>query len=350
MSITSEERAATGEVSNTEFDDNAPLLEVADLHVEFRLRDGVVKANNGISYTLRQEETLAIVGESGSGKTVSAQAVMGIIDTPPGFITKGAARFRGVDLFTLPDPERRAIRGERIAMIFQDALTALNPVFPVGWQIAEMYRAHRGTSKSVAKKQAIELLDRVRIPGARERVDAYPHEFSGGMRQRAMIAMALALDPEVLIADEPTTALDVTVQAQIMRLLQDLQEETGMGLILITHDLAVIAEVADRAMVMYAGKAVEKGTIKEIFRNPAHPYTLGLMQSIARPEQKGGRLIPIEGSPPDLRHVPSGCPFHPRCPYRKEVCLTVEPPMIEVGNGRESACHFAEEVLAIGKR
>lgn len=350
MSVTSEERAAVGGVTNADFDPDAPLLEVSDLHVEFRLRDGVVKANNGISYTLRQEETLAIVGESGSGKTVSAQALMGIIDTPPGFITKGSVRFRGVDLFSLPDHERRAVRGERIAMIFQDALTALNPVFPVGWQIAEMYRAHRGTSRRDARKAAVDLLDRVRIPGAKERVDAYPHEFSGGMRQRAMIAMALALDPEVLIADEPTTALDVTVQAQIMRLLQDLQEETGMGLILITHDLAVIAEVADRVMVMYAGKQVEEGTIKEIFRNPGHPYTLGLMQSIPRPEQKGGRLIPIEGSPPDLRHVPSGCPFHPRCPYRQDVCTTDEPPMIEIGNGRASACFFTEEVLASGKR
>lgn len=344
-----EEREAVGEVSSSDFDLEAPLLEVEDLHVEFRMRDGVVQANNGISYTLRAEETLAIVGESGSGKTVSAQAVMGIIDTPPGYITKGAARFRGVDLFTLPDSERRAIRGERIAMIFQDALTALNPVFPVGWQIAEMYRAHRGTSKSEARKHAIELLDRVRMPGAKERVDAYPHEFSGGMRQRAMIAMALALDPEVLIADEPTTALDVTVQAQIMRLLEDLQEETGMGLILITHDLAVIAEVADRVLVMYAGKPVEVGSINEIFRQPGHPYTLGLMQSIARPEQKGDRLVPIEGSPPDLRHVPSGCPFHPRCRYRQEVCVEVEPPLTEIGDGRASACHFAEEVLASGK-
>lgn len=344
------ENSSLGEVSADGFDPEAPLLEVDDLHVEFRMRDGVVQANNGISYTLREGETLAIVGESGSGKTVSAQAVMGIIDTPPGFITRGSARFRGVDLFTVPDVERRAIRGERIAMIFQDSLSALNPVFPVGWQVAEMYREHRGTSKAEARKQAIELLDRVQIPGAKERVDAYPHEFSGGMRQRAMIAMALALDPEVLIADEPTTALDVTVQAQILNLLADLKEETGMGLILITHDLAVIAEVADRALVMYAGRVVEEGSIKDIFRSPGHPYTLGLMQSIARPEHKGGKLIPIEGSPPDLRHIPSGCPFHPRCRFRQEVCIEVEPPMATIGEGRRSACHFAEEVLASGKQ
>lgn len=344
------ESATAGGVYPVDYDVKAPLLEVSDLHVEFRMRDGVVKANNGISYTLNHSETLAIVGESGSGKTVSAQAVMGIIDTPPGYITQGTARFRGVDLFTLPDSERRAIRGAKIAMIFQDALTALNPVFPVGWQIAEMYRTHLGTSKSEARKQTIELLDRVRIPGAKDRVNAYPHEFSGGMRQRAMIAMALALDPEVLIADEPTTALDVTVQAQIMKLLQDLQAETGMGLILITHDLAVIAEVADRALVMYAGKGVEEATIKELFKNPGHPYTLGLLQSIARPEQKGSRLVPIEGSPPDLRHVPSGCPFHPRCPFRKEICTEVEPPMTAFRDGRASACHFVEEVLASDKR
>ncbi len=350
MSATNEGRVTTGGVFPVDYDLTAPLLEVEDLHVEFRMRDGVVQANSGISYSLREKETLAIVGESGSGKTVSAQAVMGIIDTPPGYITGGAARFRGVDLFGLPDAERRSMRGERIAMIFQDALTALNPVFPVGWQIAEMFRTHRGTSKAEAHKLAIELLDRVRIPGAKDRVNAYPHEFSGGMRQRAMIAMALALDPEVLIADEPTTALDVTVQAQIMKLLQDLQAETGMGLILITHDLAVIAEVADRALVMYAGKGVEEGSIKELFRNPAHPYTLGLLQSIARPEQKGSRLIPIVGSPPDLRHIPSGCSFHPRCPFRKEICSEVEPPMTAIRDGRASACHFIEEVLASDKR
>jgi len=344
-----EEQQIVADISGVNFDPEAPLLEVDDLHVEFRLREGVVHANNGVSYTLNKGETLAIVGESGSGKTVSAQAVMGIIDTPPGYITKGAARFRGVDLFTLDEEERRAIRGERIAMIFQDALTALNPVFPVGWQIAEMFRSHRGTSRAEARKYAIELLERVRIPGAKERVDSYPHEFSGGMRQRAMIAMALALGPEVLIADEPTTALDVTVQAQIMELLDSLQSETGMGLILITHDLAVIAEVADRAMVMYAGEAFENGTIDEIFESPANPYTLGLMESIATPEQKGGRLIPIEGSPPDLRNIPRGCPFHPRCRFREEICVEEEPALRELGGGRASKCHFAEEVVTLDR-
>ena len=259
---------------------DAKLLEVVDLQVEFRMDAGVVNAVNGLSYTLDRGETVAIVGESGSGKSVSAQAIMGIIDSPPGFITGGSAKFRGIELFELPDLERRAVRGDRIAMVFQDALTALNPVFPVGWQIAEMFRVRRGTSRKEAKEKAIELMDRVRIPSARERINSYPHEFSGGMRQRVMIAMALALDPEILIADEPTTALDVTVQAQIMSLLGDLQKETGMGLILITHDLGVVAEVADEVVVMYAGREVERGPSLPVYRNPAHPYTVGLMNSL----------------------------------------------------------------------
>lgn len=345
--MTQQDQDVRGEVIVDELDLDAPLLAVEDLHVEFRTRHGVVRANDGVSYTLNHGDTLAIVGESGSGKTVSAQAVMGIIDSPPGYITGGSAKFRGVDLFELPEKERARFRGEKIAMVFQDALTALNPVFRVGWQIAEMYRSHRGTSKAEARAKAIELLDRVRIPAAKERVDSYPHEFSGGMRQRAMIAMALALDPEVLIADEPTTALDVTVQAQIMQLLADLQEETGMGLILITHDLAVVAEVSDRAAVMYAGRIVEEGTTLEIFKQPQHPYTLGLMNSIATPEQKGKELIPIPGSPPDLLHVPPGCSFHPRCPYAQQICIEEEPELRPVGDeGRTSACHFAEEVSA----
>jgi oligopeptide transport system ATP-binding protein len=328
------------------FDSTARLLEVDDVKVEFRLRAGTVKAVDGVSYTLDRGETLAIVGESGSGKTVSAQAIMGIIDTPPGFITNGEARFRGVDLFTLPEVERRRVRGAKIAMVFQDALTALNPVFSVGWQIGEMFRKHRGTSKAEAKEKAIDLMERVRIPDARKRVNSYPHEFSGGMRQRVMIAMSLALDPEILIADEPTTALDVTVQAQIMELLAELQQETGMGLILITHDLAVVAEVADRVAVMYAGKIVETGDIGPVYHEPAHPYTLGLMGSLARPDMKTGeKLQAIVGSPPDLLNVPEGCSFHPRCPFARDVCVTDDPPLEEIAPGRLSACHFAQEVL-----
>jgi oligopeptide transport system ATP-binding protein len=327
-------------------DPTAPLLEVEDLSVEFRTNDGVVKAVNGISYTLREGETLAILGESGSGKSVSAQAVMDIIDSPPGRITGGTVRFRGVDLFDLKPEARRRVRGDRIAMVFQDALTALNPVFTVGWQIGEMFRMHRGASKKEARQRAIELMERVRIPDASERVDSYPHEFSGGMRQRVMVAMALALDPDVLIADEPTTALDVTVQAQIMQLLADLQAETGMGLILITHDLGVVAEVADNVAVMYAGGIVETGTIGEIYATPAHPYTLGLMHSIPRADMKGERLEPIVGSPPDLMHIPPGCSFHPRCPYRRERCIEQEPPQYHVdGPKRVSACHYYDEVL-----
>jgi oligopeptide transport system ATP-binding protein len=328
------------------FDVSAPLLEVDGLKVEFRTRHGVVKAVDGVGYRLDRGETLAIVGESGSGKTVGVQAVMGIIDSPPGFVTAGTVRFMGADLFALPESERRSIRGERISMIFQDALTALNPVFSVGWQIGEMFRLHRGTGKAEAKEKAIELMERVRIPSARQRVDSYPHEFSGGMRQRVMIAMALALDPDVLIADEPTTALDVTVQAQIMELLAELQAETGMGLILITHDLAVVAEVARTVAVMYAGRVVETGPIEEIYARPAHPYTLGLMQSLARPDRKGGRLQPIVGSPPDLLHVPSGCAFHPRCPFAQDRCRRETPAPVEVEPGRFSACHFAGEVIA----
>jgi oligopeptide transport system ATP-binding protein len=323
-----------------------PLLEIENLAVEFRTPYGIVNAVNGISYKLEAKETLAILGESGSGKTVSAQAIMGLIDTPPGFITSGSARYRGVDLLKMPENERRKSRGDRIAMIFQDALTALNPVYTVGWQIGEMFRVHRGMSRNDADKKAIELMDRVKIPSAKERLDDYPHQFSGGMRQRVMIAMALALDPDILIADEPTTALDVTVQAQIMDLLSELQSQTGMGLILITHDLGVVADVSDRVAVMYAGKIVETGSVYDIYGGPAHPYTLGLMNSIPRLDQKGTRLNPITGAPPNLMHIPSGCSFHPRCPYVRENCLIDVPALYEVNDKRSSACHYWKEVIA----
>ncbi|HMG28929.1 MAG TPA: ABC transporter ATP-binding protein, partial [Jiangellaceae bacterium] len=277
---------------------HAPLLEVDNLQVEFRTRDGIAKAVNGVSYSLEEGETLAVLGESGSGKSVTAQAVMGILDSPPGFVTGGAVRFRGQDLLTLPEEERRAYRGRSIAMIFQDALSALNPVFPVGWQIGEMFRIHEGMSKKDARTRVVELMERVRIPAARERLDDYPHQFSGGMRQRIMIAMAIALDPDVLIADEPTTALDVTVQAQIMELLSDLQRERKMGLILITHDLGVVADVADKISVMYAGRIMEKAVVGEIYARPAHPYTKGLLESIPRVDLKGQDLSAIRGLPP----------------------------------------------------
>jgi oligopeptide transport system ATP-binding protein len=325
-------------------DPNAPLLAVEDLAVEFRIESGVVNAVNGLSYTLERGQSLAILGESGSGKSVSAQAVMGIIDSPPGFVTGGSVRFHGVELLELPEVERRAVRGSRLAMIFQDALTALNPVFPVGWQIAEMFRIHRDMPRREAKEKAIELMERVKIPSARERANSYPHEFSGGMRQRVMIAMALSLDPEILIADEPTTALDVTVQAQIMSLLAELQQQTGMGLILITHDLGVVAEVADNVVVMYAGKEVEKGPSLPVYHEPAHPYTVGLMESLPRSDVHTERLRPIAGSPPDLMRIPSGCPFRPRCPYATDRCRDEEPELRAVAADRVTACHFAEEV------
>ncbi len=324
---------------------HVPLLHVEDLQVEFRTRDGVAKAVNGVSFSLEEGQTLAILGESGSGKSVTAQAVMGILDTPPGFVTGGAVRFRGQDLLTLPEDERRAYRGRSIAMIFQDALSSLNPVFTVGWQIGEMFRVHEGLSKKDAKQRAIELMELVRIPAARERVNDYPHQFSGGMRQRIMIAMAISLDPDVLIADEPTTALDVTVQAQIMELLADLQRERKMGLILITHDLGVVADVADKISVMYAGRIMERALVGDIYARPAHPYTKGLLESIPRVDLKGQELAAIKGLPPSLTRIPAGCEFNPRCPYAQDICRENRPPLLEVAPGRFSACHFAKEVL-----
>ena len=321
------------------------LLEVEDLHVEFHTADGIARAINGVDFDLYEGETLAILGESGSGKSVTAQAIMGILDVPPAVVPKGQIRYCGQDLLTMAPEQRRKARGPEISMVFQDALSSLNPVFPVGWQIAEMFRVHRGMSRSDALERAVKLMERVQIPGAKERVKAYPHQFSGGMRQRIMIAMAIALDPAVLIADEPTTALDVTVQAQIMALLQELQEERQMGLILITHDLGVVADVADKIAVMYAGRIVERADVYDLYRKPAHPYTKGLLESIPRLDQKGQQLAAIGGLPPNLMHIPQGCAFNPRCKFAQDVCRQDRPPLREVAPGRESACHFAEEVL-----
>jgi oligopeptide transport system ATP-binding protein len=323
-------------------------LEVDDLHVEFRTREGVAKAINGVSFTLDRGETLAILGESGSGKSVTAQAIMGILDTPPGYVTGGKIVFEGRDLLTLPAKERRATRGAGIAMIFQDALSALNPVFPVGWQIAEMFRVHRGLNRKDAEERAIELMERVRIPAARQRAKAYPHQFSGGMRQRIMIAMAIALDPKVLIADEPTTALDVTVQAQIMDLLHELQEDSGMGLILITHDLGVVAGVAHRIAVMYSGRLVETAPVGPLYADPRHPYSIGLLQSVPRLDQKRDETLPaIGGLPPNLLAIPPGCPFSPRCRFVAPECTQGDPPdLVEVGPGRFAACLRLDAVAA----
>ncbi|MBK7723640.1 MAG: ABC transporter ATP-binding protein [Austwickia sp.] len=321
------------------------LLEVEDLHVEFHTADGIAKAINGVSFSLDEGETLAILGESGSGKSVTAQAIMGILDMPPAAIPQGRILYCGADLLTMPEDERRTTRGPQISMIFQDALSSLNPVFPVGWQIAEMFRQHRGMNKADAYAEAVRLMERVAIPGAKQRVKAYPHQFSGGMRQRIMIAMAISLDPAVLIADEPTTALDVTVQAQIMQLLADLQDERKMGLILITHDLGVVADVADRIAVMYAGRIVETADVYEIYRQPAHAYTRGLLESIPRLDQKGQTLRAIGGLPPNLMRIPPGCAFNPRCRFAQEICRRERPELVEVRPGRFAACHFVEEVL-----
>ncbi|MFD8701445.1 ABC transporter ATP-binding protein [Kitasatospora sp. NPDC059648] len=329
-----------------------PLLEVEDLHIEFHTRDGVAKAVNGVSYSVAAGETLAVLGESGSGKSVTAQAVMGILDTPPGKITAGRILFRGEDLLTMSPKLRRTVRGQRIAMIFQDALSALNPVLSVGYQLGEMFRVHQGLSRTEARAKAVELMDRVRIPAAGQRVGDFPHQFSGGMRQRIMIAMALALEPDLIIADEPTTALDVTVQAQVMDLLADLQAEFNMGLILITHDLGVVADVADKIAVMYAGRIVETAPVHELYARPAHPYTRGLLDSIPRLDQKGQNLHAIKGLPPSLLRIPQGCAFNPRCDRVQDVCLTELPPLVPVADeegaelpGRRSACHYWRETL-----
>ena len=329
-----------------------PLLEVKDLHVEFHTRDGVAKAVNGVNYSVAAGETLAVLGESGSGKSVTAQTIMGILDMPPGKVTQGEILYRGQDMLKMSNEERRKIRGRKIAMIFQDALSALNPVLSVGYQLGEMFRVHQGVSRAEAKAKAIELMDRVRIPAAKERVNDYPHQFSGGMRQRIMIAMALALEPDLIIADEPTTALDVTVQAQVMDLLAELQAEYNMGLILITHDLGVVADVADKIAVMYAGRIVETAPVHELYANPAHPYTKGLLRSIPRLDQKGQELYAIKGLPPNLLKVPAGCAFNPRCDVATDLCRTEIPALHHVTDkdgkeltGRRSACHLWKETL-----
>jgi oligopeptide transport system ATP-binding protein len=325
--------------------DGIPALEVRDLHVEFHSRQHHVFAVNGLSYRLGRGETLAIVGESGSGKSAAAHAVMGTLSASSARVTRGEVWLGGQELTRLPERERRRFRGRRMAMIFQDPLAALNPLFTVQNQIGEMFRFHAGASRRSAEAAAVQLMDRVGIPGARRRGRAYPHEFSGGMRQRVMIAMALALEPDVLIADEPTSGLDVTVQAQVMDLLGSVQRERGTSLVLITHDLGVVAEAADRILVMYAGRAVEEGSVGALYRRPAHPYTAGLMTSLPRLDRPEQELRPIPGTPPDMSAPPAGCPFHPRCRFARPVCETDVPALREVAPGRRSACHFAGQVL-----
>jgi oligopeptide transport system ATP-binding protein len=298
------------------------LMEVKDLKTYFHTQEGTVYAVNGISYTVDEGETLGIVGESGSGKSVQSLSILGLIPSPPGKVEAGSVIFRGRDLLKLSREEMRAVRGAEIAMIFQDPMTSLNPVLTIGRQITEALQLHLAMDKQAARRRAIELLQMVGIPGAERRIDDYPHQFSGGMRQRAMIAMALSCNPQLLIADEPTTALDVTIQAQIIDLVRRLRDEIGMAMIWITHDLGVIAGLADTIQVMYAGFIVERGPVEKIFSDTRHPYTLGLRNSLPRVDQRGERLIPIEGAPPDMRKKPKGCPFAPRCIYKAAYKLT----------------------------
>jgi len=312
----------------------SPILTVRDLQVSFRTDDGVVHAVDGVSFEVSPGEVVAVVGESGSGKSVTAQTLIGLTRAPNSKIT-GSVMFQGADLVELPDDQFRSVRGEHIAMVFQDPMTSLNPVYRVGDQIAEMIRAHRDVSKSEALSRAVELLRSVGIPNPERRVRDYPHEFSGGMRQRVMIAMALALDPEVLIADEPTTALDVTIQAQILLLLENLNRDRNLSVVLITHDLGVVAEMADRVVVMYAGQIVEDATLDEIFYNPQHPYTWGLLGSIARlDEPRPERLTQIAGQPPSLLNPPTGCRFAARCKYVFDKCT--QPPALEARLGDDA--------------
>jgi peptide/nickel transport system ATP-binding protein len=318
-----------------------PLLEVRDLKVHFPTEDGIVKAVDGISFVIERGETLGIVGESGSGKSVSMLTVLGLVTKKQATI-EGEILFQGQNLLEMPREEMRNIRGSRISMIFQDPLTSLHPYYRVGDQIVEGLRAHQDISKSDAMKQAIEMLRRVGIPKPDERARQYPHEFSGGMRQRAMIAMALALNPDLLIADEPTTALDVTVQAQILELITRLKDEFEASVAIITHDLGVVAEHADDVMVMYAGKIAEYGTRDDVYYRAHHPYTWGLLESITRMDQpKTERLRPIPGLPPSLIFVPPGCPFHPRCRFVMDICKTEVPPLLSEDGQHSSACHLA---------
>ena len=322
------------------------MLEVRDLHVQFRTDQGVVKAADGVSFEVHEHEVLGIVGESGSGKTVTALSILGLL--PPNARVTGEVRFRGTSVLDLPEPKLRALRGEDIAMVFQDALAALNPLHRVGNQVGEAIKVHHPEVKrKVVRERVVELLGSVGIPNPSARADEYPHEYSGGMRQRAMIAMAIANDPDLLIADEPTTALDVTTQAQVLEVLGDVRRRTGSAMMLITHDLGVVAGVADRIMVMYAGKVVETGTTEDVFYRPQHPYTLGLLKSLPRLDRTGRRLARIEGQPPSLINVPPGCAFHPRCGLAQlpEPCAASVPELRSISSpDHRSACHFAELV------
>jgi peptide/nickel transport system ATP-binding protein len=321
-----------------------PLLEVRGLKTRFSLEGGPVLAVDDVSFSIPPGGTLGVVGESGCGKSVTALSIMRLVPDPPGQVVGGEIRFKGRDLLALPEPEMRRIRGHHVSMIFQEPMTSLNPVYTVGEQIGEVVRLHQGLDRKKARERAVEMLHQVGIPAPEQRVDAYPHQLSGGMRQRVMIAMALACNPELVIADEPTTALDVTIQAQILDLLKRLQAERGMAVMLITHDLGVVAESCDAVVVMYAGRVVEQAPVRTLFRQPAHPYTAGLLRSIPsfHSVEKGEgrqRLKTIPGMVPSLRHLPTGCRFRDRCERALEVCARVDPPLETKRDGQSAACH-----------
>jgi oligopeptide/dipeptide ABC transporter ATP-binding protein len=330
----------------------APLLDVRGLVTTFATPAGPVAAVDGVDLTVARGEVVGVVGESGCGKSVTALSVLRLVPDPPGRITAGEVRFDGVDLLKLPEREMRKVRGRRIAMIFQEPMTALNPVFTVASQIGESLRLHLGMSRAQALERTVELLARVGIPSPRERAAEYPHQLSGGMRQRVMIAMAIACEPDLLFADEPTTALDVTIQAQILALLAELKVRTGMGLVLVSHDLGVIAEVADRVQIMYAGRVVEEAPTRALFAGAAHPYTRGLLASLPRFAEargaEGGRLFAIPGAVPALTELPSGCKFRPRCPDAFDACDGPEPALVTIGAGHRARCYLHGDAVEGG--
>jgi len=327
-------------------DTDGNLLEVKNLRTYFETDDGIVKAVDDISFQLKRGETLGIVGESGSGKSVTNLSIIRLIPSPPGKIASGQVFFNGNDLLLLSNEAIRKVRGRRIAMIFQDPMTSLNPFMKISKQLMEMTELHLGHTKTEARAHAIKMLETVGIPDAEERADSYPHEFSGGMRQRVMIAMALSCEPELLIADEPTTALDVTIQAQILELIKKIKRETGTSVILITHDLGVVAGMTDHVIVMYAGKIFEQAPTTDLFSKPGNPYTKGLLRSVPDPTAEQGKLYQIPGLPPDVAHLKPGCPFAQRCDYTQDICRREFPPFVQLNADHYSLCHFAREVYS----
>ena len=327
--------------------DSSPILSIEDLHTSFFTRSGVVNAVDGVSMHVKRGETLGVVGESGCGKSVTALSILRLVPDPPGRIIAGRVYFEGEDLLKKSPTEMEDLRGNDISMVFQEPLTALNPVFTIGYQLTEGILRHTGAGTAEARKRALEVLAKVGIPDPQDRMKVFPHQMSGGMRQRAMIAMALACEPKLLIADEPTTALDVTIQAQILALIKSLRQEFGTAVIMITHDLGVIAETADRVVVMYAGRVVEMATVRTLFTRPAHPYTLGLLNSIPKLTGPRGRLVAIPGNVPNLGRLPDGCKFHPRCEFATERCRSEEPPLEQVESGHAARCWHADKVLGL---